>query len=204
METNNQEHEFTEADLYSKEQYEKIERLRKMSSYEQHQKSTNKNILRNYNDPKHGRYKSYLLSELEIGDRFYWKGIVSVVVDKFRDRIESYWKSSRKYKIFETTDILMVERMGERFQLSTNTFTLVRKFFPEDLSHIIVRDEFKKMPTRELLVRYRGRYIGWNPYGDEHMDDSYYLEMKAELNTREHIPNKKEAKAIRRAKAKRK
>ena len=69
--------------------------------------------------------------------------------------------------------------------------------------------DLKKMNTRELLAIYR-RTKQHLSYGD--MFEEEYIEevekeistMKRELKTREHIPNKAEAKKIRQEKAKRK
>ena len=67
--------------------------------------------------------------------------------------------------------------------------------------------DIKKMNTRELLSLYR-RTKQHLSYGD--MFEEEYIEevekeisaMKKELNTREHIPNKAEARKIRQDKAK--
>lgn len=67
--------------------------------------------------------------------------------------------------------------------------------------------DIKKMNTRELLALYR-RTKQHLSYGD--MFEEEYIEevekeisaMKKELNTREHIPNKAEARKIRQDKAK--
>lgn len=69
--------------------------------------------------------------------------------------------------------------------------------------------DFKKMNTRELLSLYR-RTNQHLSYGDmfeeEHIEEvkKEVSEMKGELKTREHIPNKAEAKIIRQEKARKK
>ena len=68
---------------------------------------------------------------------------------------------------------------------------------------------FDKMNTRELLALYRRtkQHLSFSDmYEEEHIEEieKEIAAMKKELNTREHIPNKAEAKKIRQEKAKRK
>lgn len=58
-----------------------------------------------------------------------------------------------------------------------------------------VREEFKKMPTKELLAHYRDiRYsFNWNwDEGDDYRHNLEILELQTELSQREHIPRKDE------------
>ena len=68
---------------------------------------------------------------------------------------------------------------------------------------------FNEMNTRELLALYRRTRndLSYSDmYEEEHIEEmeQEVAAMKRELNTREHIPNKAEAKKIRQEKAKRK
>ena len=67
---------------------------------------------------------------------------------------------------------------------------------------------FDEMNTRELLALYRRTRndLSYSDmYEEEHIEEveKEITAMKKELNTREHIPNKAEAKKIRQEKAKR-
>ena len=67
-------------------------------------------------------------------------------------------------------------------------------------------DKLQKLKTRQLLSELRHTYSMGCPYcwEDEDWDlhREYQKMIKSVLNTREHIPNKKESKAIRKAKIK--
>ena len=69
------------------------------------------------------------------------------------------------------------------------------------MKKITIRDEFKNMNTRQLLAQYRECRFEFNSdlYDEEYIEihEQEMTEMKAELDTREHIPNKIEAKKIR-------
>lgn len=68
-------------------------------------------------------------------------------------------------------------------------------------------EDMKNLKTRQLLAELRRTYT----YGDEYTwndEDwqalgTYRVALKAELSTREHIPNKQESKALRKARIKR-
>ncbi len=72
------------------------------------------------------------------------------------------------------------------------------------------KEEIKKMPTRQLLKHLRELHTcdhGERCYRPEaetnwNKHDEYRKMLKAELSTREHIPSKKESKAIRKARIK--
>ena len=73
----------------------------------------------------------------------------------------------------------------------------------------MVQTEYKKMNTRHLLDKYRFTKLNLSfsdMYEEEYIEEieKEIAAMKKELNTREHIPNKAEAKKIRQEKAKRK
>ncbi len=71
---------------------------------------------------------------------------------------------------------------------------------------ILTPEQIKKAHTRQLLGELRGTYHCGCPYcwKDSDWDElrNYKNELKQELATREHIPNKKESKAIRKARIK--
>lgn len=71
---------------------------------------------------------------------------------------------------------------------------------------IFSEEQMKNMKTRQLLAHLRSTYR-WGDY-DWTLDDcaaksAYQARVKAELATREHIPNKIESKRIRKARIKR-
>lgn len=71
---------------------------------------------------------------------------------------------------------------------------------------ILSEEQMKNMKTRQLLAHLRRTYR-WGDY-DWTLDDcaaksAYQARVKAELATREHIPNKIESKRIRKARIKR-
>lgn len=65
---------------------------------------------------------------------------------------------------------------------------------------ILSEDQIKNLKTRQLLAHLRHTYC-WGNYDWEDADHSakkaYQARVKAELATREHIPNKMESKQIR-------
>ena len=67
-------------------------------------------------------------------------------------------------------------------------------------------NELEKMKTRQLLAELRGTYTTGCPYcwEDEDWDGlrQYRNQLKSILATREHIPNKQESKALRKARKK--
>lgn len=68
------------------------------------------------------------------------------------------------------------------------------------------RVEMEHRPTRQLLKELRDTYRAWDydwNSEDEAALHEYRATLKAVLATREHIPNKQESKAIRKAKKKR-
>ena len=71
---------------------------------------------------------------------------------------------------------------------------------------ILSEKQMKNLKTRQLLVHLRRTYR-WGDYDWEDADYSakkaYQARIKAELATREHIPNKIESKRIRKARIKR-
>ena len=71
---------------------------------------------------------------------------------------------------------------------------------------ILSEEQMKNLKTRQLLAHLRHTYR-WGDYGWEDVDYSakkaYQARIKAELATREHIPNKIESKRIRKARIKR-
>ena len=71
---------------------------------------------------------------------------------------------------------------------------------------ILSKEQMKNMKTRQLLTHLRYTYC-WGEYYWEDADYSakkaYQARVKAELATREHIPNKIESKQIRKARIKR-
>ena len=70
---------------------------------------------------------------------------------------------------------------------------------------VLTTEQMKDMKTRQLLAHLRQTYA-WGDYDWEDADYSakhaYQAQVKAELATREHIPNKIESKRIRIAKKK--
>ena len=70
---------------------------------------------------------------------------------------------------------------------------------------VLTTEQMKDMKTRQLLAHLRQTYA-WGDYDWEGADYSakhaYQAQVKAELATREHIPNKQESKAIRKARKK--
>lgn len=68
-------------------------------------------------------------------------------------------------------------------------------------------EDMKNLKTRQLLAELRRTYAYGCPYSWEDKDwdalKTYQTALKAELATREHIPNKQESKAIRKARIKR-
>ena len=70
---------------------------------------------------------------------------------------------------------------------------------------VLTTEQMKDMKTRQLLAHLRQTYA-WGDYDWEDADYSakhvYQAQVKAELATREHIPNKQESKAIRKARIK--
>lgn len=85
------------------------------------------------------------------------------------------------------------------------------QFHPHSEYWLYTDDEIKKLPTRQLLKHYISTHSWY--HGEEDWDSvarqrwqlhrEYVTKLKAELDTREHIPNKKESKAIRKARIKR-
>ena len=71
---------------------------------------------------------------------------------------------------------------------------------------ILSEEQMKNLKTRQLLAHLRHTYC-WGDYDWEDADYSakkaYQARVKAELATREHIPNKIESKRIRKARIKR-
>lgn len=71
---------------------------------------------------------------------------------------------------------------------------------------ILSEEQMKNLKTRQLLAHLRHTYR-WGDYDWEDADYSakkvYQARIKAELATREHIPNKIESKRIRKARIKR-
>lgn len=71
---------------------------------------------------------------------------------------------------------------------------------------IFSEEQIKNLKTRQLLTHLRQTY-SWGNYDWEDTDYSakkaYQARVKAELATREHIPNKTESKRIRKARIKR-
>lgn len=71
---------------------------------------------------------------------------------------------------------------------------------------ILSEEQMKNLKTRQLLAHLRHTYH-WGDYDWEDADYSakkaYQARIKAELATREHIPNKIESKRIRKARIKR-
>ena len=66
-------------------------------------------------------------------------------------------------------------------------------------------EEMEKMPTRQLLAHLRSthRWGEWDwTYDDHQAAREYQEQVKAVLATREHIPNKKESKKIRKMRIK--
>lgn len=66
-------------------------------------------------------------------------------------------------------------------------------------------EEMEKMPTRQLLGHLRKTYCWGDSYPtweEIHEINEYQKQIKSVLAKREHIPNKKESKAIRKAKIK--
>lgn len=67
-------------------------------------------------------------------------------------------------------------------------------------------EDMKNLKTRQLLAELRRSHSYGCSYswGDEDWQarDTYQVALKAELATREHIPNKQESKAIRKARIK--
>ena len=65
---------------------------------------------------------------------------------------------------------------------------------------VLTTEQMKDMKTRQLLAHLRQTYA-WGDYDWEDVDYSakhaYQAQVKAELATREHIPNKVESKKIR-------
>lgn len=65
--------------------------------------------------------------------------------------------------------------------------------------------EMEHKHTRQLLAELRRTYYAWDydwTEEDEKANETYRTQLKAVLATREHIPNKKESKAIRKARIK--
>jgi hypothetical protein len=73
----------------------------------------------------------------------------------------------------------------------------------------ILKAEYEKMYTKQLLARYRSirfNYCNWDMYEPEEISQTE-MELdiiKTILDTREHVPNKQEAKKIRQENAKKK
>lgn len=70
-----------------------------------------------------------------------------------------------------------------------------------------MKEHLEGLSTRELLVylKFARRFYGWYCPWDHKYDNVYTSEeIKTELAKREHIPNKKEGKALRREAARRK
>lgn len=66
-------------------------------------------------------------------------------------------------------------------------------------------EEMEKMPTRQLLGHLRKTYCWGDSYStweEVREIDKYQKQIKSVLAKREHIPNKQESKAIRKAKIK--
>jgi hypothetical protein len=72
--------------------------------------------------------------------------------------------------------------------------------------HTYTPEEMKKLHTRQLLGELKHTYHCACAYCWKDSDwkqlDNYKAQLKQELATREHIPNKQESKAIRKAKIK--
>ena len=70
---------------------------------------------------------------------------------------------------------------------------------------VLTTEQMKDMKTRQLLAHLRQTYA-WGDYDWEDVDyrakHAYQAQVKAELATREHIPNKVESKKIRIARKK--
>lgn len=70
---------------------------------------------------------------------------------------------------------------------------------------LLTEEQMKNLKTRQLLAHLRQTYR-WGDYDWEDADfqalHAYRARVKAELATREHIPNKQEGKAIRKARIK--
>ena len=63
-----------------------------------------------------------------------------------------------------------------------------------DYSNVVVREEIKKMPTKQLLSQYRFKRSEYVCSSTNPMTGNYMDEMKAELSTRENIETKYEKK----------
>lgn len=175
----------SEASFYSKEDLSKLEKLRTEAEKERHLKST-----------KSSQKPLTYLKDLKVGDKIYkpWTfghsngRTICTIVKKYRKTITDH-RNTKVRKNF-----VLLKKGFEEFEIPYDDKTTVTLFVKEDLSHVVVRDEIKKMSTKYLLECYQARM-----YSDEYSSQEL-LEMKAELNTREHVPNKKERKIIRRQK----
>ena len=134
------------------------------------------------------------------------------IPEKYRenDSIKSY----RNYYLFEKKFWVKKDKETKKIiRKYPNTWTKRGKPFWWIDDEI--REEIKNMHTRELLDRYRGEYRSlqydiyygyfeedpqWNINEQERMQ--YLYELKLELSNREHVPNKKDGKIIRRKNAK--
>lgn len=84
------------------------------------------------------------------------------------------------------------------------------EMYPHSGYWLYTPEEIKKLPTRQLLKHYRDMYRwwhgeeDWDPFAQKHWTQhkGYKKLLKKELDTREHIPNKNESKAIRKARKK--
>lgn len=159
----------SEEAIYSKEDLEKIEKLRRASEKESFLKRS-----------KTSQQSLTYLKDLNVGDKIYNHRIICTIIKKYR-------KGGKKF--------VLLKNGFDEFEKVYDDQTTVSPFIKKDLSHVIVRDYIKEMPTKLLLQNYQSRH-----FSDEYSEQEY-LEMKAELNTREHVPNKKERKLIRKNKS---
>ncbi len=182
----------SEASFYSKEDLAKIEKLRSTAEHERFLKSKQTPV----------KPPTYL-KDLKLGDKIYkpWTPgknanngrMICTIVKKFKKTVEDY-RGDKVRKNF-----VLLKKGFEEYEIPYDDKTTVNLFIKPDLSHIIVSDWIKEMSTKGLIEHYQSCNIGITDCSAQEL-----LEMKAELNTREHVPNKKEHKLIRQQRSKQK
>ena len=116
-----------------------------------------------------------------------------------------------KAKALKTRNLEMRERFDKEKKFKDEHYLAPngtwKSKIKTDYSNVGIGEDVKEMTTKKLLSELhdiRFRYCWWNDDVEDEKNEEYELQLRAELNTREHLPKKDERKKIRQEAAKRK
>ncbi len=130
---------------------------------------------------KHDYYGS-----IKVGDKIWYKGEAGVVTFLHKPKEDSHFRFTVNVDGVETRYVNPFS-----YYRDVNAINLIKKRKPIDYSDVEIPKQVKEMSTKELL-----KYLNFfrTKSFDYIIDDLEETHLRAELSTREHIPNKNEAK----------